>query len=233
MEREFVSAVIPAAGTGSRMNSAINKQYLMLEGKPILAHTLEAFDRCPRINEIIIVVSENEKELFKKIVLKYLKLEKKYKIISGGRTRQESVYFGLLNVDRKSNIVVIHDGARPLVSNKEIIDTINAAWEDGGCVLAVPVKDTIKKVNEKGFVDCTVEREKLFSVQTPQTFKKELILQAHERAIRKNFLATDDGMLFEDMGLKVKVVKGSYDNIKITTAQDLIIAQQLLAYKKL
>ena len=228
MNEDFVSVIIPAAGRGTRMGKSINKQYISLDNKAILTHTIRAFD----IDEILVVVAANEEKLFKNTVLKEYKIKKPYKIVVGGSTRQASVYNAVKKVDKKCTIISVHDGARPLISNKEIINTVLGAKKFGGCVLGVPVKETVKQADEKGFVSATVERSTLYNIRTPQVFKADILKAAFENAEKKGILGTDDSYLVEQYGLKVKIIKGSYNNIKITTPEDLIYAQEILSSRK-
>jgi len=229
MNEDFVSVIIPAAGRGTRMGKSINKQYISLDQKSILTHTIIAFDNCPYIDEILVVVANNEEKLFKDKVLKEYKIRKPYKIVVGGSTRQESVYNAVKKVDKRCTIISVHDGARPLISNKEIINTVLGAKKYGGCVLGVPVKETVKKSDGNGFVSDTVERSLLYNIRTPQVFKADILRKAYENAEEKNILGTDDSFLVEQNGGKVKIIKGSYNNIKITTPEDLIYAQEILS----
>ena len=232
MNEDFVSVIIPAAGRGTRMGKSINKQYISLDNKAILTHTIMAFDNCPYIDEILVVVASNEEKLFKNTVLKEYKIKKPYKIVVGGSTRQASVYNAVKKVDKRCTIISVHDGARPLISNKEIINTVLGAKKFGGCVLGVPVKETVKQADEKGFVSATVERSTLYNIRTPQVFKADILKAAFENAEKKGIIGTDDSYLVEQYGLKVKIIKGSYNNIKITTPEDLIYAQEILSSRK-
>lgn len=229
MNDDFVSVIIPAAGRGTRMGKSINKQYISLDKKAILTHTIIAFDKCPYIDEILIVVADNEENLFKDKVLKEYKIKKPYKLVVGGSTRQESVYNAVKKVDERCTIISVHDGARPLISNKEIINTVLGAKKFGGCVLGVPVKETVKKADSEGFVSATVERSTLYNIRTPQVFKADILKEAYENAEEKGIIGTDDSYLVEENNVKVKIIKGSYNNIKITTPEDLIYAQEILS----
>lgn len=227
----FTSAVIVAAGKGKRMYIDMNKQYVEIEGKPIIARTLQVFEECGMIDEIILVVNEQDIIYCKKNIIDVYGFDKVKTLACGGEERQNSVYNGLAQVSGGCEIVLIHDGARPFVSEKCIIDSINAAEKHGAACLAVPVKDTIKVSDEEGFVHETLDRSTLWSVQTPQTFKYEIIMQAHKKALDEGFRGTDDAVLVERMGIRSKLVMGSYDNIKITTQEDLLMAE-LIARKK-
>ena len=224
----FVSAIIAAAGKGTRMGANISKQYLNLEGKPILIHTLRAFDNCPLINEIILVISPNEETLCKDLILKPYSFKKNIKIAYGGDERQESIYNGLKYIDTATEVIAIHDGARPLITQEIIVNSIESAAIYGAVIAAVPVKDTIKVADSKGFVADTPVRKRLWAAQTPQTFTKEILFNAYEKAMKENYFGTDDSTLVERLGIRVKLIPGSYDNIKITTPHDLVLAQGIM-----
>ena len=224
------SVVIVSAGRGSRMKADINKQFLKLQNKEVIAHTIDKFYNNENIGEIIVVVSEDEAEFFKiNIIEKYG--YKNIKIAFGGSERQDSVYNGLKMVDENCKIVLIHDGARPFVNNETIDSAIESAKENKCVIVGVPVKDTIKVIDENNNVCDTPDRSTLWSIQTPQVFDYSLIMKAHEKAREDNYYGTDDSMLMEYFGQKVKVVEGSYNNIKITTPEDLKIGEEILRDK--
>lgn len=223
------SAVIVAAGTGSRMKSNINKQYLMLSDKPVLAHTIDVFEKSEFISEIVVVIHEDDMELFENRIMKPFGYSKIKAAVKGGYDRQASVYNGLREVGAGTGIVAIHDGARPLVTSDIINESIISASQTGAACVGVPVKDTIKKADSNHIVEKTMDRTLLWSIQTPQTFKKDILLRAHERAILEGFRGTDDSVLAERLGIPVKMVMGSYSNIKITTREDLILAEAFLS----
>lgn len=220
--------VIVAAGTGSRMNMGINKQFIKLEGKEIIAYTIEKFYNNSNIEDIVVVVKEDESEFFKKEILDKYNF-KNIKIAYGGKERQDSVYNGLKSLDEKCDVVLIHDGARPFVSDKIIDNCIEEAKEHKAIVVGVPVKDTIKVIDsDKNIVD-TPNRSVLWAVQTPQTFDYNILIDAYKDAFKNGFYGTDDAMLVERIGHKVKMVEGSYNNIKITTQEDLNVGSQILS----
>lgn len=219
--------VIVAAGTGSRMKMGINKQFIKLEGKEIIAYTIEKFYNNSNIEDIVVVVKEDESEFFKKEILDKYNF-KNIKIAYGGKERQDSVYNGLKLLDKKCDVVLIHDGARPFVSDKIIYNCIEEVKEHKAIVVGVPVKDTIKVIdNDKNIVD-TPNRSVLWAVQTPQTFDYNILIDAYKDAFKSGFYGTDDAMLVERIGYKVKMVEGSYNNIKITTQEDLSVGSQIL-----
>ncbi|QSX08159.1 2-C-methyl-D-erythritol 4-phosphate cytidylyltransferase [Alkalibacter rhizosphaerae] len=227
MGKPFVSAIIVAAGNGSRMNAGRNKQYLYLNGKPILVHTLKAFEKCGSIDEVILVISAQDAALCREEVLATNGFKKIKALVFGGQTRQESMYNGLREVSKQAEIVVTHDGARPLIHTKTLTQCVEETITHGATIVAVPVKETIKMVGDDLEVIDTPKRSCLWSVQTPQTFRRELLEEAHKSAKEAGFLGTDDAMLVERLGHPVKVVKGHYENIKITTPEDLILAESI------
>lgn len=219
------TALIPAAGRGERFGRGSNKVFAPIAGKPILAHTLAVFEACDAIDEIVLVTGQHELEAAGDLVGRF-GFKKVSHIVAGGATRQDSVYAGLLKVT--SDIVAIHDAARPMVTCEIIERSIEEAEKSGACIVAVPVVDTIKSADSDMTVTGTVDRAHLYSVQTPQTFKTSLIREAFGKAIDEGFNATDDAALVENLGHKVSIVPGSYDNIKITTPSDLELANMKL-----
>jgi 2-C-methyl-D-erythritol 4-phosphate cytidylyltransferase len=224
----FAGVVIVAAGKGTRMNMDINKQYVEVAGKPVLVRTLEAFQNCEVINEIILVVNEQDIIYCKQDIIEKFGFSKVKSIVSGGTERQYSVYNGLKEISNSSEIVLIHDGARPFIRNEDIINSIDAAYEFGAAGVAVPVKDTIKICDSEGMIKETPDRKLMWAIQTPQAFKSPIIVEAYKKAIEDGFIGTDDCMLVERLGHKVKLVMGSYENIKITTKEDLVVAEAII-----
>jgi 2-C-methyl-D-erythritol 4-phosphate cytidylyltransferase len=220
-----VSAIIPAAGFGIRMGSNVPKQFLLLNGKPILHHTLSVLDQCSVVDEIVLVVSEQEMgKAQQQIQDSHPKVTK---VIVGGKERQDSVYNGLKSLDSETDVVVVHDGVRPFVSLDTIRETVEAARDFGAAITAIPVSDTIKKVNAGGLVERTIDRSGLWRVQTPQTFQVSLLKEAFEKARADNYYGTDEGSLIEYLGKEVKVVPGSEFNIKITRSEDLALGEKI------
>jgi 2-C-methyl-D-erythritol 4-phosphate cytidylyltransferase len=228
----MVSVVIVAGGKGKRMGQGVNKQYLKLGEMEVLAVAIEAFNRVDSVDEIIVVTSEQEIEFCSENIIKKYNFEKVKRVVAGGEERQESVYNGLMSCNEESEVVLIHDGARPFVTEKMILDSIEGARRFEACTVAVPVKDTIKRVDESSTILSTLKRSELFSIQTPQAFKFGLILEGHREAIKNNVLVTDDTALIEAMGKNVKIVMGSYFNIKLTTQEDLVFAGAIVDYLK-
>lgn len=219
--------VIVAAGSGSRMKRDINKQFIKLDGKEIIAYTIEKFYKSEDIGDIVIVIKENEEKYFiENIINKYGFYN--IKLAYGGKERQDSVYNGIKKLNSNCEIVLIHDGARPFVNEYIIKNSIKEAKENNAVVVGVPVKDTIKVVDSDGNIVDTPNRSLLWSVQTPQSFKYEIITKAYEYAYSNDYYGTDDAMLVEHIGYNVKMIEGSYDNIKITTEEDLHFGIQIL-----
>lgn len=224
-----VYALIPAAGMGKRMGAGRNKQYLLLDGMPILAHTLTVFQNSPLIHAIFLVIPEAEIPYCRSEVVERYGFSKVQAIIAGGAERQNSVMNGLRGMTgvADDDLVLIHDGVRPFVPAELLKASAEAAAEVGGAVVAVPVKDTVK-VARAGLVHSTPPREELWLAQTPQAFRYGSIRSAHEAAEADGFLGTDDASLFERQGWPVRIVRGDYRNIKITTPEDLILAHAFL-----
>jgi 2-C-methyl-D-erythritol 4-phosphate cytidylyltransferase / 2-C-methyl-D-erythritol 2,4-cyclodiphosphate synthase len=214
------SAVIPAAGKGERFGKGTNKVFSIAAGKPILAHTLLAFECCELVEEIVLVVGAGEIEEARKVSKQY-NISKLTAVVAGGSHRQDSVERGIQAITKKPSIIAIHDGARPLVEQETIKATIIAASEYGAAVAAMPVIETIKSADKDDFVTSTPDRSVLWGIQTPQTFAADLLLRAFQQAKDDGFYATDDAALVEHTGHPVKLVRGSYDNIKVTTPMDL------------
>ncbi|HZV81097.1 MAG TPA: 2-C-methyl-D-erythritol 4-phosphate cytidylyltransferase [Geobacteraceae bacterium] len=222
-------ALIPAAGMGKRMGAAINKQYLLLDDRPILAKTLQLFQDAEFIDEIYPIIPAEEIDFCQREVVERYGLDKVKRIITGGAERQNSVLNGLRALDGcdVDDIVVIHDGVRPFVPPAVIRRSVEMAMEHDSVVVAVPVKDTVKIISN-GFAVETPPRETLWLAQTPQTFRYGVIRSAHELAEAEGFLGTDDASLLERLGDKVHVVIGDYRNIKITTPEDMLLAEAFL-----
>ncbi|MGI6065962.1 MAG: 2-C-methyl-D-erythritol 4-phosphate cytidylyltransferase [Bacillota bacterium] len=223
----YVTAVIPAAGQGTRMNNVINKQFLLLQGKPVLAHTLEIFQNCQTVQDVVVVAAAGEEHCCRELVAR-LGLSKVISIVTGGKERQDSVAKGLSKISPECTLVVVHDGARPLLLPSHLMDVTRTAGETGAAVLAVPVKDTLKIIDKDFLVKKTPDRSTIWAVQTPQAFKKEIIIDCYRRAYQDGVIGTDDASLVERYGYQVKIVPGTYENIKITTPEDLKLAEIIL-----
>ncbi len=224
-----VTALIPAAGMGKRMAAGINKQYLKLGGKPILAHTLDVFEKAPFVDDVYVIVPEDEITYCRENVIESYGYTKVRRIVAGGRERQQSVFNGLKAADGLDidDIVIVHDGVRPFVPLDAVRRSVEVARLHDGALVAVPVKDTVK-ITAEGIVVDTPGRENIWLAQTPQTFRYGVIRQAYERAENEGFLGTDDSSLVERLGKTVHIVMGDYRNIKITTPEDMLLAEAFL-----
>ena len=223
----MVSVIFPAAGQGKRMQAGINKVLLTLGGEPILTRTLKTFSAVKEVGELIVVVAADEVAAVERQLQKVAGL-KPFQVVAGGSERQYSIYNGLQHVAEQADVVLVHDAARPLVTVKTIQAVIDSARAKGGAIAAVPAKNTIKVVDTDGLVESTPPRSTLWEVQTPQGFRKDILLKANEQALQDDFLGTDDASLVERIGVPVAVVKSDYRNIKVTTPEDLLIAEAFL-----
>jgi 2-C-methyl-D-erythritol 4-phosphate cytidylyltransferase len=222
------SAIIVAAGKGIRMGDEVRKQYLFLDDRPVISHTIEAFDKCDMIDGIFLVVPEEDFEFYNNTILNLKNFQKEVNLVPGGAERQDSVYNGLLSIDNTDNIVIIHDGVRPFIRSEQLSECISYATDYDACIFAVPAYDTLKRVNSSEFIEDTIERRNIWLAQTPQAFKYKIIRNAHENARQLSITGTDDAMLVELLGIKVKVIKGSRYNVKITTKEDLLLARAMI-----
>jgi 2-C-methyl-D-erythritol 4-phosphate cytidylyltransferase len=211
------------------MNAAVRKQYLTLRDRPILSLTLTAFGECEEIDRIFLAVPEDDFNFCRKHILPGASLKKEIILVPGGSERQESVYNGLLAVEDKHGIVLIHDGVRPFIRCGQIVACIRGAAEFGACILGIPASDTLKRADGSGYIQQTLEREGIWLAQTPQGFQYDIIFRAHTAARAEGFTGTDDASLVERMGEKVKIINGSRSNIKITTPEDLKLAAAMLS----
>ena len=224
-----VCALIPAAGKGSRMERSVKKPYLKLAQKPILAHTIQRFEENTAVDAIFVIVDQDDFSECHTTVLRPYPFTKVQEFVEGGETRQMSVYNGVRALSADVDFVIVHDGVRPFVTDDIIFACLTAADEYGAAVAAVPVKDTIKVANQDNLIVETPAREQLWAVQTPQVFRKSLLEEAHQAAQTHKLTATDDASLVEQLGFPVKLVMGSYANLKITTPIDLQVAEVLIS----
>jgi 2-C-methyl-D-erythritol 4-phosphate cytidylyltransferase len=223
------TGVIVAGGSGLRMKGRVRKQYLQLGGMPILGKTLLVFDRCDAVDDMVLAVPFEDLDFCEQTVISPLLLKKPVRLTVGGAERQESVFNGLRTAEKLgAQIVAIHDGVRPLVTETVIIRCLHGAMETGACIPGIPAFDTVKSVDEQGRIRQTLPRDRLWLAQTPQSFRFDLILAAHEAARREGFRGTDDASLVERLGHPVMMIPGSRRNIKITTPEDLLLAEALL-----
>lgn len=226
-----VCALVMAAGRGARMGAGRNKQYLPLAGRPLLTHALEAFERADVVDSVIVVAHPEEVDLCRETVVDAFGARKVASVVAGGHERQDSVRLGLQALPPDCRLVLVHDGARPLVSVALIERVAERAWEVGAATAAVPLVDTLKMVDERLRVVSTPDRSAFWRTQTPQGFRREVIEEAHSRAVESGLRATDDCALVEALGLPVEVVLGDTANIKVTTESDLALAEVLLSRK--
>lgn len=223
-----VGVVIPAAGQGKRMGASVNKQFIKLCGRPILAHTISLFDDSKFVSEIVVVGAHEDLEEIQHLVRVH-GFKKVATVTLGGKERQESVFAGVKALNPAIRRVAVHDGARPLLTLEHLNRFFTEAEAFRAAIMAIPVKDTIKRVNAEGRVLETPPRASLRAVQTPQIFDRDLLEEAHQKALEANFFATDDASLIEWLGYPVQTLDGSPENIKITTPEDLGFAESILA----
>jgi len=227
-----VVALIPAAGRGRRMGSEKPKALLTLGGIPLLIHTLQKFEACPKVSAVLPLVPEGQVSFWEEEIFRRAELKKVSQILAGGPERQDSVYLGLMAIEKKADWVIIHDGARPFVSPELIARTLEETLRHKAVVVALPAGETIKEVSPEREIVRTMDRRHLWVIQTPQSFKYDLITQAHKQAKEEGFYATDDASLVERLGIAVKVIEGSRFNLKITTPEDLVLGEAIWKYLK-
>ncbi|MFD1207065.1 MULTISPECIES: 2-C-methyl-D-erythritol 4-phosphate cytidylyltransferase [Sporosarcina] len=223
MERYTV--MIPAAGSGQRMGAGMNKLFLKLDGKPILIHTLEVFENDASCSNIILSIKESERTVIESMLNRF-SISKVVALVEGGNERQQSVA-ACLRAYEGNGVVLVHDAARPFIEHEVIGKLVEVASVHGAAVAGVPVKDTIKIV-EDGMVAETVERSKLWSIQTPQAFRYAILKEASDKAEAEGFLGTDESMIVERLGYSVRIVEGTYENVKMTTKEDIVFGEALL-----
>lgn len=229
------TAIVLAAGQGKRMNSKVHKQYLLIQEKPVIYYTLNCLEKS-FIDNIVLVVGAGEEEYCKKEIVEKYAFQKVKTIVPGGKERYHSVYEGLKAITWENDIVYIHDGARPFLTEEMLQRAYEAADENGACVLGMPVKDTVKIADKHGFVKETPDRAGVWQIQTPQVFSQDVIFPCYEKLIaqeaellQKGIRITDDAMVVEYFSnIRIKLVEGSYKNMKITTPEDLDIAETFL-----
>lgn len=225
------SLIIPAAGSGKRMGHGHNKLFISLAGKPVLWHTLKAFEKAEGLSEIILAIRPEERQDIEDL-LDRQSLGVPVRMVTGGDTRQESVFNALQAVDRLSDCVWIHDGARPFITAEVREKLMSSLKLNPHSIVAVPAKDTVKRTDPVGHVLETMDRNSLWMVQTPQAFRRTDLIDANQKALEMGFKGTDDSSLMEWAGYTVGVVRGDYFNIKITTPEDLVLAEAILAHMK-
>lgn len=221
--RSRVMAVVPAAGSGSRVGNLRPKQFLRVGGAPLLVRTLLVLARVPEIGGIVVAVPPKN-VLATRRLLRLHRVPRVAAVVAGGRERQESVWLALQVVPAGTDLLVVHDAVRPFITPSLVRAVIAAARRDGAATCGLPVSETMKRVRD-GVVEATVEREGVWLVQTPQAFRRDLLWEAHEKAKRDGFLGTDDAALVERVGFPVRMLAGLPDNLKITTREDLARAR--------
>ncbi|MCK4244508.1 MAG: 2-C-methyl-D-erythritol 4-phosphate cytidylyltransferase [Candidatus Omnitrophica bacterium] len=227
----YLTAVVPAAGKGKRVGCQLNKPFFLLEGKPLLAYSLLTLEESSLVNDIILVVEESKILEARRLVRKY-RISKVKEIVAGGKSRQDSVASGLRRIGPLCELVLIHDGARPFLTEELIRRTTLAAKRYKAAAPGFPISDTIKEVRSSSFIKSTIKnRESFWAVQTPQAFRAKIIQKAYFRAKKDHFLGTDSASLVEGIGVPVRIIKGDPYNIKITTKNDLLLAKALLKIK--
>ena len=231
--KKKVIAIVLAAGEGKRMGSGIPKQYMIIKSRPMVYHSLKTFQESD-VDEIVLVTGADEIEYCQKYIVERYHFTKVTQIVAGGRERYESGYMGLQPIE-DADYVLIHDGARPMINKKIVSDSIEGAMKYGACVVGMPAKDTIKVIDENEYAKETPPRKTLWVVQTPQSFEYQLVKKAYEQLINvEDTTATDDAMVVEKYsGHRVKLIEGSYDNIKVTTPEDVRISRVLFKTRKI
>lgn len=229
MADRFTSAVIVAAGDSTRMGYKLSKQLIPINGHAAIEYTLQAFQNCDRIDEIVVVARSKDIENIAQIAFQFKKVSS---VTAGGSTRMESVAKGVRAADKRVTHYAIHDGARILITPEDIEKVLYAAFECGAAAPGTPVTDTIKKVDDNGNILSTPDRSSLWAVQTPQVFEKELYRRAMKNAVENGLSVTDDCSMVEALGERVRIVRGEYTNIKLTTKTDISVAEALLAKRK-
>ena len=224
-----VGAIIPAAGRGKRIGASVPKQFLEIQGKPLLHHTLTVFASCKLIDYVVLVMPQADVDEMGEDWLNKYDIVRE--VVVGGEQRQDSVYNGFNSLEEGTDIVVVHDGVRPFTTPQMITATVEAAQQHGAAITAIPVSDTVKQAAD-GFVKQTVSRDGLWRVQTPQAFQCRLLQQAFKKAKKDSYYGTDEGSLIEYLGERVRIVPGSELNIKITRKEDLALGESLLSKAK-
>ncbi|ETW99229.1 MAG: 2-C-methyl-D-erythritol 4-phosphate cytidylyltransferase [Candidatus Entotheonella gemina] len=222
------AVLIPAAGSGQRMGTHVPKPYLLLGGREILARTLDVFETCPAVHDIWVIAAADQQVYCRQGIVERYGFSKVRGVVAGGDERQASVWRGLQHLGSEVDLVVIHDGVRPFVSHTIIEDVLEGAVQHGAAIAAIPLTDTIKRVSQQGCVEATMPRDRLWRIQTPQAFCRQLLQQAFEHAWQQRLSATDEAGLIEAYGHPVYVVQGSEQNVKITTPDDLAMCERFV-----
>ncbi len=228
------AAIVVAAGLGARFRGTVKKQFQNLFGKPVLSYSIEILESSSLVEEIVLVVPDDSIDYCHSEVIERFGFKKITKIIPGGKERRHSVERGFNSLSDKIDVVLIHDGVRPFINNRMVEEVIKEASISGGAIVAIPVKDTVKRSSPANYIETTISRESLWLAQTPQAFRHDVLRTAYEK-LEDGFIFTDESSLIERLGIRVKLVKGSEFNIKITTAEDLFLGELIFRegiYKK-
>ena len=223
-----VVAVVPAAGLGTRMGGNTPKQYLTIGNLPLLVYSLQIFQELEEIGEVILSVPAADREYCWRKIVQPFGLEKVTKVVAGGARRQDSVRNGLAAISDRPDGVLVHDGVRPFIDQVMVRKVIDCAGKTGAAVVAMPIHDTVKRVDPSGIIQETLKREELWQIQTPQVFRYDWLVEAHQQAQQHQWDVTDDAALIERMGYPVSVVEGSCFNIKVTKPDDLVFGKAIL-----
>ncbi len=229
---EWVAAVVPAGGYGTRMGNGTPKQFLQLGDVPLLIHALRVFESSRTITEIVVVVPQDAVEYCQQELLPQFALSKVNTVTGGGARRQDSVWNGLQAVDERTKIVIVHDAVRPFVTGAMVEQVVESAGTHGAAIVAIPLHDTVKQAASDGMIEATLDRQRLWLAQTPQAFRIELLREAHRSSRQADVEATDDAFLVERIGHRIFIVSGSPDNIKVTRPEDLVMGEAILAAQR-
>ncbi|MGH7889483.1 MAG: 2-C-methyl-D-erythritol 4-phosphate cytidylyltransferase [Thermodesulfobacteriota bacterium] len=218
------AAIVVAAGLGTRFGGTVKKQFQNLFGKPVLSYSIEVLESSSTVEEIVLVVPDDSLAYSDREIIARFGFKKITKIIPGGKERRHSVERGFNSLSDKIDVVLIHDGVRPFINNRMVEEVIKEASISGGAIVAIPVKDTVKRSSPTNYIETTISRESLWLAQTPQAFRHDVLRTAYEK-LEDGFIFTDESSLIERLGIRVKLVKGSEFNIKITTEEDLLLGE--------
>lgn len=231
-QTQLAVAIVPAAGRGLRMGGAVPKQFLALGGEPLVVHSLRVLQRSPAIDQIILAVPQTDLDYCLNDLAVRFGFSKIRRVVAGGKERQDSVRHALEHVPEDTQIVVVHDAVRPFLTEHMVTEVVEAARREGGAIIALPMRDTVKQVGMERRIERTVDRKPLWLAQTPQAFRRDWLLNAHRKAHAEGVHATDDAFLFEWAGHPVVVVEGSGENIKVTRPEDMVIGEAILVSRQ-
>lgn len=231
-QTQLAVAIVPAAGRGLRMGGAVPKQFLALGGEPLVVHSLRILQRSPVIDQIILAVPQADLDYCLNDLAVRFGFSKIRRVVAGGKERQDSVRHALEHVPEDTQLVVVHDAVRPFLTEHMVTEVVEAARREGGAIIALPMRDTVKQVGMEHRIERTVDRKPLWLAQTPQAFRRDWLLNAHRKAHAEGVHATDDAFLFEWAGHPVVVVEGSGENIKVTRPEDMVIGEAIFASRQ-